>query len=81
VIFTSVCFWFLLVCVDLHGCRFIQLCDCVLEDLAIEGRGFTDSFLQLMLALHQDRVPNVRISLARTLARHADRLGLLTSSL
>ena len=58
-------------------CRFVLLCDCILSasDTNDSTRHFADDFLHPLLSLHRDRVPNVRISLARTLAKHSTYFG------
>jgi len=54
-------------------CRFVLLCDCILSasDTADTQRHFADDFMSTLLTLHTDRVANVRITLARTLAKHS----------
>ena len=53
------------------------LCDCILSasDNSDSRRHFADEFLSPLLSLHGDRVPNVRISLARILAKHSASFG------
>ena len=59
------------------GCRFVLLCDCILSasDTGESQQHFADEFLSPLLSLHGDRVPNVRISLARILAKHSASFG------
>jgi len=60
-------------------CRFVLLCDCILSasDTADTQRHFADDFLSPLLTLHGDRVPNVRITLARMLSKHSVVFGKL----
>jgi len=59
------------------GCRYVLLCDCILSasDAGDSQQHFADDFLLSLLSLHTDKVPNVRISLARTLAKHSAYFG------
>ena len=64
--------------VECCGCRrFVLLCDSILSssDTGDSQRHFADDFLLPLLSLHGDRVPNVRISLARILAIHSAFFG------
>jgi len=64
----------------LAACRFVLLCDCILlaSDSSDSQQHFADDFLLPLLSLHSDKVPNVRISLARTLAKHSAFFGTYT---
>jgi len=50
---------------------FAQLCGGLLDSPAMDPQRFCAELLPLLLSLRSDRVPNVRISLARTLVEHA----------
>jgi len=62
------------------GCRYVLLCDCILSASVTSDsqQHFADDFLSPLLSLHADRVANVRISLARTLAKHSVLFGKYT---
>lgn len=52
-----------------HTNRFAQLCYTLLEDDAETGVHFGKEFLPSLLSLLSDRIPNVRLSVARTLTK------------
>lgn len=58
----------------LFSFRYAQLCQNLLEENAETGDQFCQEFLPSLLFLLSDPVPNVRLSLARTLAQ-----GILVS--
>ena len=50
-------------------CRYAQLCQNLLEENVESGEQFSKEFLPSLLFLLSDPVPNVRLSLARTLSQ------------
>ena len=60
-----------------HGLfyRYAQLCQNLLEENVETGEQFCKEFLPSLLFLLTDPVPNVRLSLARTLSQTATVLG------
>ena len=58
--------------------RYAQLCQNLLEQNAETGEQFSQEFLPSLLFLLVDPVPNVRLSLARTLAQCILLSGVVT---
>ena len=50
--------------------RYAQLCYYILEDMSLTAEQFAHELLPSLLSLGADRIPNVRISLAKVLAQH-----------
>ena len=61
--------------------RYAQLCQNLLEQNAETGEQFSQEFLPSLLFLLVDPVPNVRLSLARTLAQCILLSGVVTAVL
>ena len=57
--------------------RYAQLCQNLLEENVETGEQFSQEFLQSLLYLLTDPVPNVRLSLARTLSQSVTVLGIV----
>lgn len=56
-------------------CRFAQLCQNILEENALPPSVFAEYLLPALLALRNDPIPNVRLTLARVLAQRIIPLG------
>lgn len=57
--------------------RYAQLCQNLLEENVETGEQFSQEFLPSLLYLVTDPVPNVRLSLARTLSQSVTVLGIV----
>lgn len=57
--------------------RYAQLCQNLLEENVETGEQFSQEFLPSLLYLLSDPVPNVRLSLARTLSQSVTVLGIV----
>lgn len=57
--------------------RYAQLCQNLLEENVETGEQFSQEFLPSLLYLLTDPVPNVRLSLARTLSQSVTVLGIV----
>ena len=51
-------------------CSYAQLCYYILEDGSLTSEQFANELLPSLLSLGSDRIPNVRIALAKVLAQH-----------
>ena len=53
-----------------YRCSYAQLCYYILEDGSLTSEQFANELLPSLLSLGSDRIPNVRIALAKVLAQH-----------
>lgn len=68
----------MLTCHLVSSCRFVHICQKFIEEQSLDMDQFAMDFLPSLLDLSLDPIPNVRITLARTLAQSVMPLGKWT---